>query len=1241
MERDVISLRREIQNHHSSIIAMVHSYFFGVSILTFLFVLNVQAQFYQVGSKLVGTGAAGPAYQGMSVAISGDGNTIIVGGHEDNGAVGAAWIYTRANGVWSQQGTKLVGSGAVGGSGQGVAVALSWDGNTAIVGGPWDNSIAGGAWVFTRSGNTWTQQGGKLVPPGAVSNSFFGYSVRLSNDGNTAVLGEPGDSGKVGAAWIYVRIDSVWKIQGKKLVGTNSSGAPQQGISVGMSSDGNTVIIGGPTDSVNTGAAWVFTRSDTVWTQQGGKLVGTAATSAQQGVSIGLSSDGNTAVIGGPYDNSGSGAAWIFSRSGGIWTQSGNKLYGGGAVGGANEGYSVMISGNDSVAIIGGPTDNSNIGATWVYALSNGAWTQQGSKLVGSGATGASEQGWAVGLSGDALTSVVGGRTDNNNTGAIWVYQKMDTTSPTPALVAYYPFNGNANDSSGNGHNGTVTNATLTADRFGQANHAYNFDGSTSIIRCGDILDSVFSAPIARFSVSGWAKTRSYKSLTQDGGYMLGKNAGGSGPYQWGIGHYQGLILATVFSDTNGATNYMGIASPMTTNEWFHFVYVFDGSQPEEKRLKLYINGSSADSYVLWHAGTIGTTTVNTDQQLSFGATMPRDNPSVTGNHYDGEMSDIKFYNWPLDSLTIQDLYHEGGWPKTPQPGLVAYYPLDGNANDSTGDGFNGTITGAVPTADRFGVVNSAYSFNGSNTMINLGDILDSIFTAPVAKFTVTGWAMTRTYGTISGGGGYIVGKNAGGGSQGGAQWSVTHNDIGLTAYVFSDTLALNYIAIKSPQVAGEWFHFALVFDGSLPQLQRVKLYVNGSTAYSSVYQHVGTLGTSTSASTQPIYLGATTQHGQMSIPTNCYDGDIDDIRIYSGALDSASIQVLVHQGGWPRQLRAGLAAYYPFNGDANDSSGNGFNAAVSGATLTTDRFGVANSAYSFNGTSSIIHCGDILDSVFCAPVAKFSVSGWAMTRTYGSFTSGGGFIVGKNGGGTYGPYQWSITHDPGVLYCVVCSDTLAHNYVALTSPMTANQWFHFVLVFDGSLPEMQRIKLYVDGRSSNSSVYQSEGTLGTTTTNSTQGITIGATQSTYNNGSPANFYDGNIDDIRIFNYALDSVTVQSLYHEGGWPLMAVSQARDGVPADFELSQNYPNPFNPSTTIQFAVPVPSRVKIEIFNLLGQRVTELVNQEVQAGYYQRVWDGARASGAYLCRIEAVSLADPNKQFVSVRKLLMIK
>jgi len=388
------------------------------------------AQFTQQGPKLVGTGAVGNAAQGQSVALSANGNTAIVGGALDNAAAGAvfgtgaAWVYTRSGGVWTQQGGKLVGTGAAGiVARQGSSVALSADGNTAIVGGIGDNAETGAVWVFTRSGGLWTQQGDKLVGTGTVGPAEQGISVALSADGNTAIVGGSADNAATGAAWVFTRSGGVWTQQGDKLVGTDGVGIGGQGRSVALSADGNTAIVGGSFDNGLVGAAWVYTRSGGVWTQQGSKLVGTGAVGRSgQGLSVALSVDGNTAMVGGLTDNANVGAAWVYVRSGGVWTQQGSKLVGTGAIGNAFQGSSVALAGDGNTAVIGGRGDNAAAGATWVFKRSGGVWTQFDSKLVGTGAIGNAFQGFSAALSADSGTAIVGGQQDNAAQGAAWVF---------------------------------------------------------------------------------------------------------------------------------------------------------------------------------------------------------------------------------------------------------------------------------------------------------------------------------------------------------------------------------------------------------------------------------------------------------------------------------------------------------------------------------------------------------------------------------------------------------------------------------------------------------------------------------------------------------------------------------------------------------------------------------------------------------------------------------------------------
>ena len=380
----------------------------------------------QQGSKLVGTGAVGPSEQGWSVALSADGNTAIVGGmsttrspERRGSSPAAAGFGPSRERSWSAPARSEAG--------QGGSVALSADGNTAIVGGPDDNSSAGAAWVFTRSGGVWTQQGASWSapalsePPSKASRSRCPPTATPPSWAGLATTRTPERRGSSPAA-------AASGPSKQKLVGTGAVGAAYQGCSVALSADGNTAIVGGSGDNSDAGAAWVFTRSGGVWTQQGSKLVGSGAVgAAAQGYSVALSADGNTAIVGGHGDNSNTGAAWVFTRSGGVWSQQGAKLVGSGAVGAAEQGYSVAMSADGNTAIVGGARRQlispERRGSSPAAAA---VWSQQGSKLVGGGAVGHADQGFSVALSADGNTAIVGGIADKVVTGAAWVHNRRD-----------------------------------------------------------------------------------------------------------------------------------------------------------------------------------------------------------------------------------------------------------------------------------------------------------------------------------------------------------------------------------------------------------------------------------------------------------------------------------------------------------------------------------------------------------------------------------------------------------------------------------------------------------------------------------------------------------------------------------------------------------------------------------------------------------------------------------------------
>src|SRR5581483_4845501 len=215
-------------------------------------------------------------------------------------------------------GPKITGTGETGAGHFGYAVALSSDGDTALIGAGYDASKAGAAWVFTRSGSTWTQQGPKLTGGGETGAGQFGFSVALSGSGDMALIGAGADAASIGAAWTFTRSGSSWSQSGSKLTASEEVGAGHFGCcGVALSADGSTALIGGYFDNAGVGAAWQYTRSGSTWTQVGHKLTGGEEVGAASfGRDLSLSSDGTIAVVGGPFDHEAVGAAWMFAAGG-------------------------------------------------------------------------------------------------------------------------------------------------------------------------------------------------------------------------------------------------------------------------------------------------------------------------------------------------------------------------------------------------------------------------------------------------------------------------------------------------------------------------------------------------------------------------------------------------------------------------------------------------------------------------------------------------------------------------------------------------------------------------------------------------------------------------------------------------------------------------------------------------------------------------------------------------------------
>jgi hypothetical protein len=477
--------------------------------------------------KASNTGAAD--MYGVAVAVDGDtvvvgasseasAATGINGVQSDNSAryAGAAYVLVRANGVWSQQ-AYLKASNTDAYDSFGSSVAISGDtivvgayneasAATGVNGNQADNSASGtgAAYVFTRSNGAWSQQAYLKPHIAAVTGAYFGYSVAI--DGDTVVVGASQDDvrafgvnspplggylGESGAAYVFARSGGVWSQQAY-LKASNADYDDYFGEHVAI--DGDTVVVGAIAEdsaangvngdqasnaATDSGAAYVFARSGGVWSQQAYLKASNTGTFDAFGLDVAVS--GDTVVVGAPDEGSAasgvngdqannsapdSGAAYVFTRAGGAWSQQA-YLKASNTRAGASFGWGLALEGDtlavsalrESSAASGINGDQSSTGAAesgaaYIFVRSGGVWGQQ--TYLKASNTGAGDLfGHDVALSGDTLiigafaedsaaTGVNGDQASNaaDGAGAAYVFAApavQPTATPTAQPTATVP----------------------------------------------------------------------------------------------------------------------------------------------------------------------------------------------------------------------------------------------------------------------------------------------------------------------------------------------------------------------------------------------------------------------------------------------------------------------------------------------------------------------------------------------------------------------------------------------------------------------------------------------------------------------------------------------------------------------------------------------------------------------------------------------------------------------------------
>lgn len=389
---------------------------------------------------------------GESVAISGD--TLVVGAHGEVGT-GAAYAFTRLDDGWTQQ-AYLKASNADAGDRFGSSVAISND--TLVVGAPYESSSAdggesdnssnraGAAYVFIRKNGVWSQQA-YLKASNASDSDYFGDHVAISGD-TLVVATSREDNLMRGAVYVYVRSGENWSQQAY-LKASNGDRNDWFGASVAIS--GDTLVVGATGEdggangieddnsAVDAGAAYVFTRSNGLWSQQAYLKASNAEAGDRFGNHVAISND--TLVVGAYSEDSGasddeddntiidSGAAYVFTRGGGIWTQ---QAY----LKASNPGEADLFGAglaifNDTLVIgaygeasgtCGGEGDNSASfsGAAYLFTYTGGVWSQQ-AYLKANDSDRGSHFGRSVAISNDAL--VVGAGATHGASGEVFIWE--------------------------------------------------------------------------------------------------------------------------------------------------------------------------------------------------------------------------------------------------------------------------------------------------------------------------------------------------------------------------------------------------------------------------------------------------------------------------------------------------------------------------------------------------------------------------------------------------------------------------------------------------------------------------------------------------------------------------------------------------------------------------------------------------------------------------------------------------
>ena len=714
-------------------------------------------------------------------------------------------------------------------------------------------------------------------------------------------------------------------------------------------------------------------------------------------------------------------------------------------------------------------------------------------------------------------TSGTGGRPSNPSTGE-WRYnttlkyveyydggawRQIDTevTCTTNTVdypttnAAYYKLDSSAADQTTNNKDGAATDVTFYNGQQYSQGAVFNggAGGSTPKI---DLADNIIGAGTSSSSASIWFKSSSGNTAGDSETIIDAYNNSSAGwsifmePAAGGVPDGNLYLANYTLGGTSSATS-VGYRD----GNWHHLVVVFDhGAQT----LKAYIDGNSTP--VLSQAATVSPTNIfTTKSTIGYQNANP-----LLPRYFNGVLDQCRIFAVALTPDQITDLYTEVQCPCTTDDNNnpitnVAYYKLDGNANDATNT-YNGTWGGTEAYA--YGPYGVAGLFNGSTSVVtsaSLGTALN------ISSLSFSLWFNANVI-NASTDSALISSFD----SSGNARFYASVVNSGLSVVIYGSSSTYTQYFTSTVEI-GNWYHLAVTHTGTT-----TTVYLNG-TAITPSSTSGSAVAIKIASSPQPLTIGLLQGLGS----TYAFDGEIDQVRIFSSALSATQITSLydevycntVSTLNIFNEGTSSCLALYEFEDNANSTDSDTYDGTWSG----TEAYGGGQykKAGIFNGSTSIISIPQPTLS------GGFSLSAWFNTTSSG-FQS----IITM--GGTNGVAAAGLnlfTNSGNVITSFGNGSTESYT----TTPGTVintGEWFH-VLLTTNNLSTTSTVNLYINGVFAATNVTSPHPTIDTT--NYTSAFSIGGRNM---EGTLQTYFDGSIDQVRIFNKELTATEVLQVYTE-------------------------------------------------------------------------------------------------------------